>query len=144
MKTSEILERAELSEKYEVNITDEQRKRLVPQGRIPQQVAISGKNAIESPWSVSARSMKSVTVFNPGATSPRFSGKKYKFLWDGTGYKRQGQYLIILKDKVEEFEEEMDAYLESPYLFDDEECCPRAAVEKAVAKWKAQREGSKS
>lgn len=43
-------------------------------------------------WVVKKSTPKAVTIFMP-SSSGRFSGKSYMFRWDGTGFKRQGQYL---------------------------------------------------
>ncbi len=53
----------------------------------------------DPPWRVAKRTAKSVTLFSPSGyrSGARFAGKKYRFMWDGTGFKRQGQYLYVRK-----------------------------------------------
>jgi hypothetical protein len=47
-------------------------------------------------WQIVKASAKVVTIsMVGGSSSPRFRGKKYQFRWDGTGYKRQGEYLYL-------------------------------------------------
>jgi hypothetical protein len=52
-----------------------------------------GIEGSEKAWRIKSRSPKTITIFYPGGSSPRFAGRSYQFRWDGEGYKRQGQYL---------------------------------------------------
>jgi hypothetical protein len=50
-----------------------------------------------SVWEVVKALPKQITVISQGTGNdpgPRFAGKRYTYKWDGTGYKRQGQYLV--------------------------------------------------
>jgi len=57
--------------------------------------ASTGMKIGSLPWVVVKATPTRVTVASGSGVNPgsKFSGKKYVFTWDGTGYKRQGQYL---------------------------------------------------
>jgi hypothetical protein len=65
----------------------------VKQWAIVRSVGIAGR---ATPWRVGTITGKTITIFNPDARSPKFAGKRYRYTWDGIGYKRQGEYLTYL------------------------------------------------
>jgi len=53
-------------------------------------------------WRVSKATARTVTIWRPNLSgSARFEGKRYQYRWDGTGYKRAGQYLKVLTPAAE-------------------------------------------
>ncbi len=57
--------------------------------------AVYGRPQLSGNWVIKEATAKRVVIYSPGSGEfgAKFAGKKYTFTWDGTGYKRQGQYL---------------------------------------------------
>ena len=81
-------ESADLLERVRGKLEEEEKTPLQPND-------IKVGMMIGDSWKVSKKTAKSVRIFMPGSDrlGAKFAGKGYTFRWDGTGFKRQGQYL---------------------------------------------------
>ena len=70
---------------------------LEQSGELLTYAAIRQGAKVKGGWTISQASPKRIVIYSPGSEKygARFAGKKYTFTWDGTGYKRQGQYLYV-------------------------------------------------